>query len=540
MTISPEAACAPIVLLVYRRPESTHILLESLARNPEAARSALYVFLDCPPPHASRKTRHQIERVKEVVRSWVPAFGTVVLHEASVHRGLAGSMIHAVTSVLQHSDRVIVLEDDYVLSPGFLAYMNAALTTYAAEPRVMHINGYLHALPQPFDTPTVLVQYAIPWGWATWRRAWQHFTPDAGELLRQLRERQLFRRYNLDGAYPHLQVLTETYNGRDSWFLPWYACLVLHDGLALFPNQTLVVNRGQDAVATNSSVNLHYTPPTLAEAIPVSALPIAENTAARRKIARYERTLEMPWHRVLKYRILGLLPPWLFRVLRAIARPDNDLPAREKKRLIRAQPGKALEIRLFDRPFVVSKSAQLTHDYRRFWLQKGLQLHAEHFLNDYRTIAFAGTDEGFLPLVLNRLHPHARLLAWEPRDRHHARAALNLRHLEGTSLYWHTHQRDLASAMALTPPDLLVILLPDDPLDLLTAFAHHLDNLDHVFIRVCTPHRGAQPLGEVVRFLTDHHYRIWVEHVTHTPSPFHRRPFIEGNESVVDVWAFRV
>jgi hypothetical protein len=116
-----EATYAPIVLLVYRRPELTRTLLGSLAQNPEARSSTLHVFQDCPPAHASRKTRGQIEQVKEVVRAYVPAFAAVILHEAPVHRGLAGSMIHAVSSVLEQYDRVIVLEDDYVLSRGFLA-----------------------------------------------------------------------------------------------------------------------------------------------------------------------------------------------------------------------------------------------------------------------------------------------------------------------------------------------------------------------------------------------------------------------------------
>jgi hypothetical protein len=66
----------------------------------------------------------------------------VQLVERERNFGLARSIIDGVSQVLGSHGRVIVVEDDLLLSPHFLRYMNDGLALYADNERVASIHGY--------------------------------------------------------------------------------------------------------------------------------------------------------------------------------------------------------------------------------------------------------------------------------------------------------------------------------------------------------------------------------------------------------------
>ena len=74
--------------------------------------------------------------------------------------------------------KAIVLEDDILVSPVFLDYMNDALNRYEREKRVWSISAWSH----PIDSTGLGDSYfwCIPhcWGWASWNDRWQYFKRD--------------------------------------------------------------------------------------------------------------------------------------------------------------------------------------------------------------------------------------------------------------------------------------------------------------------------------------------------------------------------
>lgn len=240
--IETRFSLAPIVLFVYKRPEHTQRMLESLARNPEFGASPVYVFCD-------GAKRPEDEPTVAATRAIMKAFShpqkTVV--EQTVNRGLAASIISGVTRLCEEHGRVIVLEDDLVVSPHFLEYMNAALDRYAHDDQVMQIAGYMFGANLHLDADALFMPFTTSWGWATWHRAWQHFDADMKGWAGLERDRQLQRRFNLDGAYDYFTLLMGQRHGKvDSWAVRWYLSVFLRNGLTLYPKHTLVVNRGWD------------------------------------------------------------------------------------------------------------------------------------------------------------------------------------------------------------------------------------------------------------------------------------------------------
>ena len=129
---------SPIALFVYKRPEHTRQTLEALIKCPEFEQSKLYVFCDAAKRSEDEKL---VDKTRAVVRALVDNKATII--EESNNKGLVNSIISGVTKLVNEFGKVIVLEDDLIVSPGFLQYMNQALEIYQNENRVMQISGYM-------------------------------------------------------------------------------------------------------------------------------------------------------------------------------------------------------------------------------------------------------------------------------------------------------------------------------------------------------------------------------------------------------------
>ena len=234
---------APIVLFVYNRPEHTRRTLAALAANPLAIDSDLIIHADGP-----KKLEHasSVEDTRVVVRG-ATGFKSVSLLERDENFGLARSIIAGVTEACEARGRAIVLEDDIVIVPEFLSYMNRALDRYASEERVMQISGYMFPISYPGELPeTFFSRLPTSWGWSTWRRAWNSFEPDANSLLDRLKSSDVAS-FDLDGQYPYSQMLKDQSLGvLDVWGVRWYASMFLQGGLCLYPSHSLVSNIGMD------------------------------------------------------------------------------------------------------------------------------------------------------------------------------------------------------------------------------------------------------------------------------------------------------
>tara|TARA_Y100000294_G_scaffold163984_1_gene170363 strand:- start:612 stop:1517 length:906 start_codon:yes stop_codon:yes gene_type:complete len=233
---------APIVVFTYNRPEHTLRAFNALLKNPLANESDIIIYSD------SAKTANHNKAVDEV-RSFLSEI-TGFRSKKVIHRdnnfGLAESIIQGVTGVLQESEKVIVLEDDMVVSPYFLEYMNEALDQFVDDNRVISVHGYVYPvdikLPEAFFLPG-----ADCWGWATWRRGWEIFNPNGQYLLDELVRRHLIQEFDYNGAYPFSNMLKAQVKGEnDSWAIRWHASAFLAGKLTLYPGRSLVHNSGND------------------------------------------------------------------------------------------------------------------------------------------------------------------------------------------------------------------------------------------------------------------------------------------------------
>ena len=236
---------APIALFTYNRADKTLMAVESLLQNAEAKESDLFIFSD------GAKNEKAIEGVKEN-REYIhtiSGFKTITIIEREKNWGLANSLIAGITDVINKYGRVIVVEDDLILSPYFLKFMNDGLEKYKDDERVGAICGYVYPVEEKLPE-NFFLYFMHPWGWATWKRGWDLLNTDTKYLLRKMRFKT--NKFNLGGncgSYGNLYC--QKVGLVDSWYIILYASLFLKRKLILFPRKTMVLNRGCDGSGTH-------------------------------------------------------------------------------------------------------------------------------------------------------------------------------------------------------------------------------------------------------------------------------------------------
>ena len=270
---------APIILFTYRRAAHTRRCVESIKRSPLAAESKLYIFSDAPKGNADLA---DVLAVRSYLKT-VTGFKSVVIEEATENRGLANSVIYGVGKVLEEHGRAIVLEDDLMLSPYFLSYMNEALEMYKDDEDVININSHILSSPMTFNE-NFFISFANSWGWATWKRGWAYFEPDAEKLLAKIESEGREREFDM--GYHFTRMLREQCAGKiNSWAIRWNASIFVNKKLSLNVGRPLVVNGGFGEGATHCNTPDLFSVKLYTEEIhPQKIAPVEENKKMRNKL----------------------------------------------------------------------------------------------------------------------------------------------------------------------------------------------------------------------------------------------------------------
>lgn len=277
---------APILLFVYNRPQHTQMVIQSLQQNSLAKESELFIYSDAA---KSEEAQPAVDDVRKLIHS-INGFAGVTIIERGKNWGLANNIIDGVSTRVKEYGRVIVLEDDLVVAPHFLRFMNDALEMYKNEPKVGHIQA-CEFFEDPTLPDTFLIKWTGSWGWATWERAWNLFNPDGKTLLKELEDRKLTKMFDFNNSYGFTRMLRKQIVGKNnSWAIRWNASLFLNDVLSLNVGKSLVQNVGFDGSGTNCGGGGLYASTLYQEKLPVKKIePIEENKKARKSMENYYR-----------------------------------------------------------------------------------------------------------------------------------------------------------------------------------------------------------------------------------------------------------
>ena len=250
---------APVVLFVYNRLDHTMNVIESLSKNILAEETDLYVFSDAA---KTEKGLESVNAVREYIRrtDWRKRFQKVTIVEAEQNKGLAKSIIGGVTEILQKYGKVIVVEDDLVLSPYFLKYMNGALDYYQNVDDVWSISGYSFPMKSLKNYPhDVFYSYrGCSWGWATWLDRWVKTDWEVKDYPKLMADKNWQKRFNRGGA-DLTGMLGRQMEGKiNSWAIRWVFTQSNLDMYTVYPKNSYILNDGCDGSGTHVGATNEY------------------------------------------------------------------------------------------------------------------------------------------------------------------------------------------------------------------------------------------------------------------------------------------
>lgn len=237
---------SPVIVFAYNRPLHLQRTLDALAACRLAAATAVHVYADGPRKPAAAEAVAEVRQVL-VAEAGAGRFASFDVHASDVNLGLANSIIRGVGQVLETEDRVIVLEDDLLVSADFLEFMNDCLSFYADDATIGSIAGScpIRSVPTA-DGGVFAVSRNSSHGWGSWLRVWKDVDWSARyarELNASLERRMAFNREGND-RYDRLR---RQLAGRiDSWSIRFGLSLFQRGLATVYPVTNRVSNIGYD------------------------------------------------------------------------------------------------------------------------------------------------------------------------------------------------------------------------------------------------------------------------------------------------------
>ena len=235
----------PILFCVFNRPDLTRQVFDRIAQQRPQR-----LLLACDGPRQESPTDQRlVNEVREIVTA-VDWPCQVQTYFADQNRGCRQQMANAISWGFEQAERLIILEDDCLPDPSFFGYCESLLERYAGDPQVMMISGDNFQPAATTPNSYYFSAYSHIWGWASWRRAWQHYdlamsdwpehraNGDAAEILGP------FCTDENETAYWR-GVFDRQHAGQiDTWDYSWaYSCWA-NGGLTILPESNLVSNIG--------------------------------------------------------------------------------------------------------------------------------------------------------------------------------------------------------------------------------------------------------------------------------------------------------
>ena len=242
----------PVILIIFKRLDTTQRVFNAIR---DARPKKLLVIADGPrtdkkgEAEKCAQTRAIIDQVDwdcEVFKSF-----------SEENLGCGKRIATGLAWAFNHVEEAIILEDDCLPHPSFFTFCADMLEHYRYEPRVMSVSGCLFAR-SPKPESYYFSHYLSCWGWATWRRAWQHFDFEM-QKLPELLEQGWLHDYlpNYQDAEFWQRRFQNVYAStrNDVWSYQFQFASWVQNALSIRANANLITNVGMDADATHTTGN---------------------------------------------------------------------------------------------------------------------------------------------------------------------------------------------------------------------------------------------------------------------------------------------
>lgn len=249
---------APIVIFAYNRADKLKKLLESLEKNSDIKNMDVFIFVDVP----QKSNQRDVQNNKDVITfinkyvSVCDKFNEIHVEIANDHKGLANSIISGVSKVINQYGKVIVLEDDLMVSDDFLDYMQRGLEFYKNDRKVWSVGAHCPDLKSlnHYSKDVFLFPRVVSLGWGTWKNRWNQVDWNVSTYKKFKKDVIGRFIFNLGGndlsKTLDKQIADSSY---DSWAIRWSYQQFLQRKYTVYPKESRVVHCGNDSRSTHGA-----------------------------------------------------------------------------------------------------------------------------------------------------------------------------------------------------------------------------------------------------------------------------------------------
>jgi len=258
----------PVALIIFNRPDTTARVFKEIAK---ARPPKLLIVADGPRSTKSGEAE-RCQQARAIVEK-VDWKCEVLTNYAETNLGCKVRVATGIDWIFEQVEEAIILEDDCLPDPSFFRFCEEMLVRYRHNERVGMISGgNLQFGHQRGTASYYFSRYTHIWGWATWRRAWQHYDREITQWPAFRDEGWLDMMFRTQGERDYwLHSFDAVHNGSlDTWDCSWTFTSLIKGMLQVVPNVNLISNIGFGPDATHTHVvGIHAEMPTQAMRFPL-------------------------------------------------------------------------------------------------------------------------------------------------------------------------------------------------------------------------------------------------------------------------------
>jgi len=241
-----------VLLIAFNRPD---LIRKVVDRVRQAHPPRVFAYVDGPRP-GSADDPDLVEETRRVLTEGIDWSTDVSFFFSDTNRGITDGPPDAIDWFFSQVPEGIILEDDCVPHPDFFGYCDDLLERHRNNTPVWGIGGDNSlGIPVSAEFSYGFISDPLPWGWATWARAWAHHDRNM-MMWTELRASQEFRHLIPDRTERRRRRELIDTKTNSSWHYRWSLTVLINRAMFAVPRHNLISNVGfnrEDATHTVGS-----------------------------------------------------------------------------------------------------------------------------------------------------------------------------------------------------------------------------------------------------------------------------------------------
>lgn len=223
--------------------------MEALLRNPECAEMEVVFFCD---GHKGQQDYEGVMQTRTYIDS-LTGFKKIHKHYRERNLSTGPNFKQGITWLCQNYERFIVVEDDLVVTPNYIAYLLQALSFYKKAKDVFCITGFCFPIQTGnYAYDTIIHHRFCSYGWASWSDRVSDVKFDKEDLQHMMKQPAFFAHLNKEGKDLSRMVVKQVNGSISTWDIQMQVHVASQNLKVVYPIISKGSNIGFDSESTNT------------------------------------------------------------------------------------------------------------------------------------------------------------------------------------------------------------------------------------------------------------------------------------------------